>query len=488
MVTKLSASMRPVGAGALTDLPCGNLVPRLCLLGMCALLAGSAGVAQTFTLSYTSDPGDPIGQGLSASYNELDGSGVLSMGGNGSVYFEFEHATNPAIDWYVGLAAADDALLVPGTYTDVWRYPLQPAGHPGLTWRGMGTYCASLTGSFVVNSLTRDYFSRPQRISVAVEQHCSGLPPALHGQLDFDFGGMGPVAIEPASLLVSSGYLIHGYNFEGAHSRDYPVLGSSGEVGHPTDSYDFLRDLAVGPSGIVYGVSGTFTPSLRIWDPVSGSWSTAAAVDWEASNGTDPGGLAVMESFVFVTDSQFEAEQTLLRYDTATDSWFRFGRSEFYKEIAAGWDGQLYALRFSDSATVDKYNPMTLQLIGSVTLQTPVDAIAAAADGRIYGLSLVPSTIFRFSPLGVIEDSVEENFVLAADLDLSSDGRIAIGTRLVGWGVTTTALGPVTFFPAPQGDAHPTYVAFAETGYGSNRLFVDGFETGGASLWSAASP
>ena len=243
MVTKPRASRRQVGARALTDLLSGNIVRQLCFLGMCALLAGRAGIAQTFTLSYTSDPGDPIGLGLSATYTELDGSGVLSMGGNGSVYFEFEHATNPAIDWYVGLAAADDALLVPGTYTDVWRYPLQPAGHPGLTWRGMGTYCASLSGSFVVSSLTRDYFSRPQRISVAVEQHCSGLPPALHGQLDFDFGGMGPVDIEPASLLVSSGYLIHGDTFEGAHSRDYPILGSSGEVGHPTDNYDFFRDL-----------------------------------------------------------------------------------------------------------------------------------------------------------------------------------------------------------------------------------------------------
>ncbi len=472
------------------DLRSGNIVRQVCVMGMCALLAGRAGVAQSFTLSYTSDPGDPIGQGMSASYTELDGSGVLSMGGNGSVYFEFEHATNPAIDWYVGLAAADDALLVPGTYTDVWRYPLQPPGHPGLTWRGMGTYCGSLTGSFVVNSMTRDYFSRPRRISVAVEQHCSGLPPALHGQLDFDFGGMGPVEIEPDSLLVSSGYLIHGYNFGGAHSRDYPILGSSAEVGHPTDSYDFFRDLAVGPSGIVYGVSGTFTPRLRIWDPVSGSWSTAAEVDWEASNSSAPVGLAVMESFVFVIDTSSNAEQSLLRYDTTNDSWRRFGSVQFYKDIAAGWDGFLYALRFSDGTTVDRYDPLTLQPVGSVSLETPVDAIAAAGDGRIYGLSGAPSVLYRFSSTGAVEGSDDEAFVMAFDLDLSSDGRIAIGLQPAGggWGVTTTALEPVTYFPAPQGDAHPTYVAFAEPGYQSNRIFIDGFETGGASLWSATAP
>ena len=117
-----------------------------------------------------------------------------------------------------------------------------------------------------------------------------------------------------------------------------------------------------------------------------------------------------------------------------------------------------------------------------------MNAIAAASDGRIYGLSSAPSILYRFSPAGAVEGSVDEAFVLALDLDLSSDGRIAIGTRLAGWGVTTTALDPVTFFPAPQGDQHPTYVAFAEPGYGSNRLFFDGFETGGASLWSAASP
>lgn len=482
-------SLTYLWAHALADLRAGDIVRRVCFVGACALLAGGAGVAQTFTLSYTSDPGDPIGQGMSATYTALDGTGYLSMDGDGGVYFEFEHATNPAIDWYVGLAAADDAQLVPGTYIEAQRYPFQSAGHPGLTWRGMGTYCGVLSGSFVVDSLTWDYFSRPRRISVAVEQHCNGIPPALHGQLDYDFGGMGPVEIDPDSLLVSSGYLIHGYNFEGAHSRDYPILGTSGEVGHPTDQhYDFFRDLAVGPTGIVFGVSGTFLPSLRIWDPVTGSWSTAAEADWEASQGSDPGGLAVMESFVFVTDSQFGAVQSLLRYDTTSDSWYRFGRSEFYAEIAAGWDGYLYALRYSDGATVDKYDPMTLQLVGSVTLGATVNAIAAAADGRIYGLSSAPSTVYRFSPAGILEASVDEGGIFALDLDLSSDGRIAIGTHTYGWGVTTTALEPVTFFPAPQGDVHPSYVAFAEPGYGSNRIFIDGLETGGASLWSAVSP
>ncbi len=476
-------------AQALIKLGVG-LLGRLFFVGVCALAAGRAGDAQSFTLSYTSDPGDPIGQGVSASYTELDGSGVLSMGGNGSVYFEFQHATNPAIDWFVGLAAADDALLVPGTYTNVHRYPFQPAGQPGLTWRGMGTYCGSLTGSFTVHSLTRDYFYRPRRISVAVEQHCNGLPPALHGQLDFDFGGMGPVEIEPDSLLVSSGYLLHGFDFEGALLEDYPILSSSGEMGDLTDPhYDFFRDLAVGPTGLVFGVSGTFTPSLRIWDPVSGSWSTASEVDWEASNGSDPGGLAVMESFVFVTDSQFEAEQTLLRYDTGNDSWFRFGRSEFYKEIAAGWDGHLYALRFSDSATVDKYDPMTLQIVGSVTLATQVDAIAAASDGRVYGLAGAPSSIYRFSPHAV----------------LSKGASTKVGSSLSTWISPVTDASPSEPAPSvgesprrrwhrspsslpPKGMYHPSFVAFVEPGYGSNRLFIDGFETGGASLWSAASP
>ena len=125
-----------------------------------------------------------------------------------------------------------------------------------------------------------------------------------------------------------------------------------------------------------------------------------------------------MESFVFVTDSQFGAVQSLLRYDTTSDSWYRFGRSEFYAEIAAGWDGRFYALRYSDSETVDKYDPMTLQLVGSVNLETPVDAIAASADGHIYGLSTVPSVIYRFSPSGAIEGSVDEDFVYAFDVTL----------------------------------------------------------------------
>ena len=233
MFIKPRASTRQLGARALTDLRPGSIVRQVCLIGMCALLAGRAGVAQTFTLSYTSDPGDPIGQGLSATYTDLDGPGFLSMDGDGGVYFEFEHATNPTIDWYVGLAAADQAQLVAGTYAEAQRYPFQAAGHPGLTWRGMGIYCSVLSGSFSVNSLTWDYFSRPQRISVAVEQHCNGAPPALHGQLDYDFGGIGPVEIEPDSLLVSSGYLIHGYDFEGTHTRDYPILGSPGDFRHP---------------------------------------------------------------------------------------------------------------------------------------------------------------------------------------------------------------------------------------------------------------
>lgn len=451
-------------------------------------LAGGAGAAETFKLSYTSDPGDPIGDGESAAYTNADGPGHLSWDGYGGVYFEFEHATNSAVYWDVAVAAADDAQLAPGTYLDAERYPFQSPGHPGLDWSGLGTYCGVLTGTFTVNALTLDFFARPREISAAIEQHCNGVPPALHGHLDFDFGGMGPTHLGPDSLLVTSGYLIHEYGFEGTHLADYPILGALPDGSHPTQSSEVLRDVAVAPTGIVYGINGTYSPRLSIWDPASGSWSHVTNETWAFANAVDPGGIAAMESFVFVTNTLISAEHGILRYDTNAASWTQFGRNDDYLDLVAGWDGLLYALRYNDSSLVDKYDPMTMQLVGSVTLETPIYAVAAADDGRLYGLTTYPPTLYRFSASGAIEGSVDTNVLFAIDLDLARDGRIAFGSRIDGWGVTTTSLEPVTIFPPPSGSEKPSFVAFAERGYDSNRIFVDGVESGDTALWSVGFP
>ena len=87
-------------------------------------------------------------------------------------------------DWWSGdfQAMSSIALLQPGYYPDLQRYPFHNPVRGGLDWSGEGRGCNTLTGWFVVDAVTYAGTALAS-IDLRFEQHCEGGFPALHGQV-----------------------------------------------------------------------------------------------------------------------------------------------------------------------------------------------------------------------------------------------------------------------------------------------------------------
>ena len=94
---------------------------------------------------------------------------IQKNSGNGvSVRFDTDDFSH---FWFLDFAAADGALLTPGTYSGAMRFPFQDPGRPGLSVYGDGRGCNTITGSFQVKQLV---FGAGSEV---------GLPPGADGVL-----------------------------------------------------------------------------------------------------------------------------------------------------------------------------------------------------------------------------------------------------------------------------------------------------------------
>jgi hypothetical protein len=93
--------------------------------------------------------------------------------------------------------------LEAGYYGDLQRYPFHNPVKGGLDWSGESRGCNTLTGWFVVDSVTYDGLTLTA-IDLRFEQHCEGGAPALRGQIHWDVNDTtsppGPVVPPPAGL------------------------------------------------------------------------------------------------------------------------------------------------------------------------------------------------------------------------------------------------------------------------------------------------
>lgn len=137
-------------------------------------------------MSFTSEPGDYIGQGLSRTYYLGDGSwtaqyDTLNSGGHVRVNVS---PVNPSDGWFwsLNLASPKGRPLTTGTYDSARRYPFQPDGQPGLDFGGTGRGCNTLTGRFTISEL-RIVGDAVVRLAATFEQNCEGASPTLRGTI-----------------------------------------------------------------------------------------------------------------------------------------------------------------------------------------------------------------------------------------------------------------------------------------------------------------
>jgi hypothetical protein len=145
-----------------------------------------------------SQPGDYIGGGVTYLYTLADAQvsvsaadARLSVSINGN-------------EWWNGDFQGMNSIsrLEAGYYGDLQRYPFHNPLKGGLSWSGEGRGCNTLTGWFVVDSVTYDGAALAT-IELRFEQHCEGGVPALNGAIRWDVNDAtsapGPVA-PPAGL------------------------------------------------------------------------------------------------------------------------------------------------------------------------------------------------------------------------------------------------------------------------------------------------
>jgi hypothetical protein len=141
-------------------------------------------------VSFHSDPGDYVGQGLTVTHIYTSTQfQVGSDAGHNSITFSTINAPGVTSLGSMTLAAPAGQALTPGTYEHTQRWPLNTPGQPGLDigWDSNG--CNKSTGRFAVGELAFAPDGSISRLHASFEQHCERNSPALRGSIWIDAGG-----------------------------------------------------------------------------------------------------------------------------------------------------------------------------------------------------------------------------------------------------------------------------------------------------------
>jgi len=129
------------------------------------------------SFSYTSDPGDGVGRGGSASFTAAD-SAITLHGGTSSLGVVINQGSS--LYWFVDLRAPQgDAAIHPGTYT-VPEFSSQAAS---MDVYGTGSVGCQTNGSFPVNAVDYGADGNIRGIDADFVQYCDGSTAALRGHV-----------------------------------------------------------------------------------------------------------------------------------------------------------------------------------------------------------------------------------------------------------------------------------------------------------------
>jgi hypothetical protein len=138
-------------------------------------------------LSYQSEPGDYIGQGLSATFTLTGPQFQIELDSSQSDLRFSLPFTGGGVWWNLWLRSASGPLA-PGTYNQAARAAFAPSGTPGLDFFGSGRGCNQVVGRFLVQTAVF-VGSEVQRFHARFEQHCEGFSTPLRGQIWIDAAG-----------------------------------------------------------------------------------------------------------------------------------------------------------------------------------------------------------------------------------------------------------------------------------------------------------
>ncbi|MGW3285228.1 hypothetical protein ACWDR3_11370 [Streptomyces sp. NPDC001002] len=220
--------------------------------------------------NFTSQSGDYIGQGTSATYTPSTAD--ISVGGNAG-YVRLSVST--ADEWWdVDLAAPIGEQLRPGVYRDAERASFRTGRSPGLDVSGDGRGCNTVYGEFSVNQIETDASGAITVLDATYTQHCENADaPALEGVVRYrayplayaytsdpgDYIGQGKTQThQGATSTFALRPYANGVAYDVSGKREYwtalltPPVGAQFEVGH---TYQAERSQSASVAGLdVFGV------------------------------------------------------------------------------------------------------------------------------------------------------------------------------------------------------------------------------------------
>jgi hypothetical protein len=220
-----------------------------------------------------------------------------------------------------------------------------------------------------------------------------------------------------------------------------------------------VRGVAIDGLGRAVVYYGTFTPSLWVYDPTTGTSSTMTYPGWSSINSLRYGGLGVYSHYAFATDMSTAnggEPAGIVRFDLSNGTAQRTGLAD-YRQLTIGQDGLVYALQGGtspESQEVDVYDPNGLGLVRSFNMPEPLDALAVAKNGDIFAIQNQGDAIHYTPTLTVVKRMDISYFGGYRDVALSPTGQIAIASSGGMVLYTDTSLNGYTSFHAGYNDTN----------------------------------
>ena len=278
-----------------------------------------------------------------------------------------------------------------------------------------------------------------------------------------------PVVVDagltPGDVLVSNGSTLKEYTSSGTVVQTFLPPGS------PNSSSAALKGIVVSPDGRLHvflaSYNSPFQGTLETFDFKSNSWSQHTLPDWNIANVTYYGGISADSHYVYVPDGNASASaKGIIRFplnDLSAPE--RFATSYNPHSVKVGLDGNIYAVEQTSLHNVHVFDPVTLVHIRDVTVKTDATTndIAVAANGDFFLVDL-DNTIYHEDASGNLIKKVTSSGIYNTDIEISSDGRILVGSSGNKVTLTNTNLDAFATFDTPvaNGPSNHNFVAFTE--------------------------
>jgi hypothetical protein len=255
-----------------------------------------------------------------------------------------------------------------------------------------------------------------------------------------------------ATALNSNDLIVSWAGYPASYVQEYTPSGTLVQSWKITATFstEYARGVAVDNLGNIIIYNGTFSPSLSILNPSTGSMTNYSSPGWNNSNTTIQGSVAVSGGFAYAQDQQISGDSAnqsgIVRFKLSDGTSQRFLAGTIVSSLSLGLNNKLYAV-WPDTSPGDNeltiVDATTMAVIKTVNLPMGFSGATADAAGNIFATS--GSTIYEMNESAQILKSLDTGFAVD-NIKISPTGQLVMannGGQIV---MSTTDLSSFTEF------------------------------------------